>query len=269
MLVLSELDNGWLRLAFADGADFVIDRAGGEVWADWPDALTIDDMSSYLLGPVMGFVSRLRGRVCLHASAVVVDDFAVAIAGPPGAGKSTTAAAFASAGWPVMADDIVPITRRDGGFDAHPGYPRLRLWPKSVSALAAANARVQRPPDDWTGQRWHLDLIETGFSFAVTSKPLAVVFILGERIDTERPMIRPLTGAAALMTLVEHSFASTLFDAEMRTHDLRTLSELAASLPIHEVRPPSDIVHLPAVVEDIVNDCRTLASMSRLTRGAE
>jgi ABC-type multidrug transport system fused ATPase/permease subunit len=90
MLTLGELENGWLRLSFADGTDFLVDRPGRNIWAAWPDHLTIDDASSYLLGPVMGFVLRLRGSVCLHASAVAVDGRAFALVGHPGAGKSTT-----------------------------------------------------------------------------------------------------------------------------------------------------------------------------------
>ena len=42
----------------------------------------------------MGFVMLLRGIVCLHASAIAIDDEAIALLGPAGSGKSTTAAAF-------------------------------------------------------------------------------------------------------------------------------------------------------------------------------
>ena len=94
---------------YEDGARFAVERRGREVWADWPENYSLEDACTYLLGPVMGFVLRLHGVVCLHASAVALGDRAFAIAGLPGAGKSTTAAAFASAGFPVLSDDIVAL----------------------------------------------------------------------------------------------------------------------------------------------------------------
>src|SRR5688572_5001917 len=86
---------------YADNTEFVIDQAGAEIWANWPPSLTIEDTATYLLGPVMGFVMLLRGIVCLHASAVVVGAEAVALVGPAGSGKSTTAAAFSTKGFNV------------------------------------------------------------------------------------------------------------------------------------------------------------------------
>src|SRR5438874_6736839 len=55
---------------YGDGARFAVDRHGRDVRADWPEDYTLEDACTYLLGPVMGFVLRLRGKVCLHASAV-------------------------------------------------------------------------------------------------------------------------------------------------------------------------------------------------------
>src|SRR5215469_301127 len=66
------------------------DQAGAEVRARWAAASTFEDAVTYLLGPVLGFVLRLRGRTCLHASAVAVGGQAIALAGSSGAGKSTT-----------------------------------------------------------------------------------------------------------------------------------------------------------------------------------
>src|SRR5690349_20774404 len=56
----------WLR--YADGTEFVVDREGAGVWMRWPPPWTLDDVATYLLGPVLGFVLRLRGTTCLHAS---------------------------------------------------------------------------------------------------------------------------------------------------------------------------------------------------------
>src|SRR5919201_1469078 len=80
----------YIGFFYGDGARFAVERQGREVWADWPENYSLEDACTYLLGPVMGFVLRLRGVTCLHASAVAVGDHAIALAGSPGSGKSTT-----------------------------------------------------------------------------------------------------------------------------------------------------------------------------------
>src|ERR1041385_8504243 len=62
------LDGEYFRFDYADETQFVIDRSGSEVWAEWSVPLTLEDTATYLLGPVLGFVmlQRLRsaGAVC-------------------------------------------------------------------------------------------------------------------------------------------------------------------------------------------------------------
>src|SRR5271156_5635286 len=84
-LKISSIGN-LLRLDYFDGAKFWLDARGTRIWAPWPENLTIEDTATYLLGPVLGLLLRLRGVVCLHASAVSFGDYAVALMGPEGAG---------------------------------------------------------------------------------------------------------------------------------------------------------------------------------------
>ena len=102
-------DDTHFYLRYSDGTEFVIDREGTQIWARSPDNLPPEDTATYLLGPVFGFTLRLRGVTCLHASAVVIDEQAVVFLGQSGAGKSTTAAAFAQLGYPVLSDDVVAL----------------------------------------------------------------------------------------------------------------------------------------------------------------
>src|SRR6266542_789768 len=244
MRTLSELPNGWLRLSYADGTDFLLDRSGREIWATWPDELTVDDMSSYLRGPVMGFVLRLRGGVCLHASGIVADDHAFAIVGPPGAGKSTLAAAFAARGHAVLSDDVVPLLEANGIFQAMPGYPRVRLWPSSVEALATIDERAPILPPDWGERRYHLDIQQQGYTFQSRAVPLAAVYVLRERADRSAPSVGSLTGEDGLIALIANSFATMLLDRDMRAQDLEVLSRLAMHVPLRSLEPSDDLRHL-------------------------
>jgi len=49
------------------------------------------------------------------------------IVGSAGAGKSTTAAAFASIGYPILSDDIAPIREKGREVTVGPGSPRICL----------------------------------------------------------------------------------------------------------------------------------------------
>src|ERR1044071_526551 len=121
LCVFRVLDGRYYRFCYADRTEFVVDRAGTEVWAEWSAPLTLADTATYLLGRVMGFVMLLRGVVCLHASAVAIGDEAIALVGAAGSGKSTTAAAFAERGYSVLAGDVVTIVHLFTRFLVRPG----------------------------------------------------------------------------------------------------------------------------------------------------
>src|SRR5262245_447930 len=53
------------RLRYRDGTEFLIDENAARVAVTWLDPLTAEDAAVYLLGPVLGFVMRLRGIVPL------------------------------------------------------------------------------------------------------------------------------------------------------------------------------------------------------------
>jgi len=62
-------DETYLRLDYCDGTRFWLDRSREQLWAIWPEHLTLENALCYLLGPVFGLLLRLRGVTCWHASA--------------------------------------------------------------------------------------------------------------------------------------------------------------------------------------------------------
>ena len=126
---------GYFRIIYDDATDCVVDRKGTRIWVWWPEPLTLSAVVPYLQGQLLGFLQRLRGVTCLHASAVLIDGRAIAVAGFPGAGKSSTAAAFLQMGYPVLADDVVPVFEDAGKFMVRPAHPRIWLRPDMVKTL--------------------------------------------------------------------------------------------------------------------------------------
>ncbi len=148
-----------------------------------PIRLTMDDVAAYLLGPVLGLLLQLRGTTCLHASAVAFGEQAVAFAGGDGAGKSTTAGAFARRGHAVISDDVVALVQRDGAFYVMPAYPHLSLWQDSVELLYGPDKKL--PSFSRNLDKRRLALGANNLKFAEQPQALEAIFILGERSASE------------------------------------------------------------------------------------
>jgi hypothetical protein len=261
------ISTGWrlaggacLRLGYCDGTEFFFERSGRALWATWPPSLTLEATVSYLLGPVMGFLLRLRGVTCLHASAVALGGQAVAFLGPAGAGKSTTAAAFAARGHAVLADDVVALAVRHGAILAQPGYPRLRLWPAALGALAAVGGRWPCLPPDWGARRYHHDLTRNGFRFQQRPLPLAAVYVLEPRRGADAaPLIEAVPAADGLMTLVANTFGNYLLDGAMRAREFAMLGQLLARVPLRRIYSHGDLSSLEAICDLIGDEVQELA----------
>ena len=254
MTVVERLDAGRLfRFRYADGIQFVVDGGGRHIRAAWPEPWTVDDVATYLLGPVMAFALRRRGITCLHASAVAIDERAVAFIGPAGAGKSTIAATLATRGYAVVSDDVVALGDADGEPVAQPGPSRIRLWPESVQALYGSADALPRLTPTW--DKRFLDATQGGCRFEVRPLPLAAVYVLDERgAHPGLPSVEPLSAAAGLMALVANTQASHLLDARTRAQEFRCLGRMAASLRVGRVTPPERLAGLPALCDVVIDD---------------
>jgi hypothetical protein len=232
----------WL---YQDGTEFIFDSTGTEVWALSPERATLADTATYVLGPVLGFVLRLRGMTCLHASAVAVGEQAVAFLGPAGAGKSTTAAAFASHGHPVLSDDITVLHEDQGAIIVQPGYPHLRLWPDSVSALFGSPEALPRlTPDDGINSWWdkrYLDLCEQGYPFQAQPLPLAAIYLLGQPTTSPRaPYVEPVAAHPGLISLVANTYTNYMLDTDMRRREFELLGRALGHVPLRRLTPRTE-----------------------------
>jgi hypothetical protein len=240
---------------YSDGVRFALDRRGRDVWVDWPENYTLEDACTYLLGPVLGFVLRLRGVTCLHASAVAIGEHAIALVGFPGAGKSTTAAAFAICGFSVISDDLAALADDGEDFLISPGYPRVNLWPDSVRALFGSAESLPRITPAWN--KHYMALGTSDLGFATKALPLSAIYLLGERDGAlAAPIIEEMFGADALAALVVNTYLNYLLDRDMRSREFDVLSRLVTEVPIRRVRTPAD----PSAIFDL---CRAIGADAR------
>jgi hypothetical protein len=100
------------------------------VSSDWLEALA--KLRSDVLEPLILFMATRRGRVPLHASAILSGDLAILLAGPSGAGKSSLALAADRAGWTVLTEDTAYVQLE----------PELKIsgWPGPVHLLSCGRS---------------------------------------------------------------------------------------------------------------------------------
>jgi HprK-related kinase B len=137
------------------GGRLVIKRATGVLIGLWPGgAFAAGDIAANLnqginlVNNCYAKVVLRRGHVLLHASAVTRDQRTVVLAGPPGAGKSTSALHLVEAGFRCLSNDRVLAKPTPTMVEAlgYPKQPRVNpgtlLGHPRLSAMLAASDRA-------------------------------------------------------------------------------------------------------------------------------
>lgn len=245
-------DYWWFR--YIDRTEFAIDRVGSRIWARWPPSSTLEDTATYLLGPIITAILQLRGITCLHASAVAIAGRAVILVGAAGAGKSTTAAAFAKLGYAVLSDDVVSLKEAaNGAIEVEPAYPRIRLWPSSVEALfGSANALPALTP---TWDKRYLTLDGKRYRFQTDALPLGAIYLLDRRCwDSTAPSLHRVSPREALIALVANTHGGQRLSRSLPDKDFKRLARLASKIQVRRVVSHRDPTRLERLCDLIRED---------------
>jgi hypothetical protein len=161
-------------------------------------------------------VAALRGLHVIHASAVALGDHAIAMAGAPGAGKSTLAVEFVLRGHSLLAEDVLALRLEGEKVLAEPGVSLVNLRPseRAEEAIAAAAHPVLG-----RSHKIHLDLPR-----ASEPLPLSALYLL-DPAEPGSPLLEPLP-APSLPDLMGIPFVPYL----ARDEDLLRHLELGAGI---------------------------------------
>ena len=167
----------------------------------------------------------------VHAAAVGE----VLVAGPPGAGKSTTALAAAAGGLPLVADDYVALGEEaKGAWSAHGIYRWAKIGPEALELLGHA---APEPADSEDPKR------RVPIPEATAATRLRAVVVPRRAERTGEPV--PLSPAQALRALAP----STLMQAPGRDPaGPRALGRLVRALPAYTLEVGPDVERISSAV---------------------
>ena len=220
-LALDGVATYWVR----DGHTIVIDQHAGAYE---------DEVRVFLLGSVFGALLHQRGVLPLHASAIQVDGRCVAVLGPSGLGKSTLAAAFSTAGYPVVADDVLAVHADGNGAPVcSPGYPELKLWADAARRLGIDTTELR--PFQGLRRKFALPVAGVG-----DRKPLRLTRIYAlSYSDDDSLSLEPLEGGRKLAALIENTYRfQYLHGMDRRPDHFRLCARLGESVTLRRVRRP-------------------------------
>ena len=208
-------------------------RSGREIGYDPAAGAQGTAVRLYLLGSCMGALLIQRRILPLHGSAVVIGGKAYAFVGESGAGKSTLAAAFVKRGYPLLSDDVIPVSVARGQVPAVlPAYPQQKLWRESLERLGMNESRYS-------------PIYDSKYAVPVPSRfcnepiPLAGVFELVKSDREQAEMVR-LDGLERLPILQYHTYRQFLIPRMGRVQwHFATAASIAGRIRMYRLRRPS------------------------------
>ncbi|SFC61910.1 phosphoenolpyruvate carboxykinase (ATP) [Spirosoma endophyticum] len=244
------------------GLDAQFAQSDGRLWLDWSpiacfmaangNELIVDTnqtdvkiLSLFILSEALGLILFQNGYLLLHGSAIQLNNKGVVFVGEPGAGKSTTVAAFAQKGVSIISDDMVCIRIDEMGKPSLiPAFPQIKIWEKSVEGLQLSKNDLNVLRTGSTKFSWHESV-----SFEEAAVPLEQIFILsppkGE--NTEISQLDKSEGPVALLSYFPLPDL-LLRGGQLKDHFEKSVT-IAQTTPIFRMSRPADFAKLYAFVD--------------------
>jgi hypothetical protein len=223
------------RLWLAGGGVAELDRADGHVRMGLPPDTSDAALVHPFLAPVAVVTARWLGRESFHGGGFVAAGGAWGVLGEKTAGKSTTLAALALAGVPVVSDDVLVLE----GTTVFAGPRSVDLRPEAAAHLGAGESLGTIG----TRERWRLHLPRVEPELPLRGW---VSLDWGDEVTVE-----PLKGADRFSALVEHRGARIEPLAPSQLIALTSLPHVRFVRPRSWAALPNALERLLAALADV------------------
>ena len=234
-------------------ADFEIDRTGRRV-TYYRDPAAPDLVAILIAGSLVAYLLSAAGRLVLHASAVEVDGSALAFVGFSGQGKTTVATLLCAEGYPLVADDLLPVDPGLEGVTCAPVGIELRVREKVEALLQRfSSGEVRgRTVDD---RRAVAPLVTSAERLPLA----ALVMPWPDRAASSVSARRLPPGEAALLLARCQRIEGWTAPSQLHAQ-FKSISAVVASVPVLEMHVPWGPPFPTTVAEQVVAAVRAVPS---------
>ncbi|KPL58247.1 hypothetical protein [Rossellomorea vietnamensis] len=206
----------------------------------------------YILGTCMGIILLKNNILPLHGSAIVIGDKAYAFIGDSGMGKSTLASAFVKKGYPILTDDIIPISHsREKGYCIIPSYPHQKLWLQSLDNLGMSREHyhsIYGREDKYS--------IPVKDHFITQPVRVAGIFVLGKTSEFQ-PIMSEFTKLEGLHALYLQTYRNFLISRfGLLDWHLTLTANMINEIPLYKLERPCSGFSIKQLVSIILNKVR-------------
>jgi hypothetical protein len=250
------LPGRWIYARLKGTFDFLISPDGSQVFYRSLGELSATSFETYLLGLLMKAVFIKRDIQSLHASSVVVDGKAIAFLGSNGFGKSSLAACFVSAGYPLLTDDLLRLDWDTGCIWAYAGPACLKLLSDSRQRLDGSSAGI---PMDPAAEKWLFRV--TGDLQGQIRRPLAAIYCMigPERArEAKRIVIDTLERRDALHEILCGTHTDRVVEPDRVTSPFDAAKRIVETVSVRRLAYPWELALLSDVRNAILADVRGL-----------
>ena len=246
----TRLRDGSIHLRWPGLFEFLISADGDRIGCRNLDGTSPEALQDYLLGQVLSFAMLLRGVEPLHATAVVVGGGAVAFLGDSAYGKSTLGSSFVCENHPLLTDDVLVLEQRGQQMLAHPGMPRIKLFPQMCGSRF--QGRECTPMNRFTHKTiFALNAQEHQMS----AIPLRALYVLSPpRNRTSKLTLRRMSERKAFLSVLKNTFNDVLLNPMRLKRQFEFAATVATHVPVKSLSYPRTLSALPTVVQAVLSD---------------
>lgn len=252
-------DESWLSIVYPGRRlAYRLSTRGTSVLVLDAGAHSAKEISAYLLGPILGLVLRLRGKVALHASAIATQRGGIALIGPSGMGKSTMLSELLSMDYAMLTDDVLALDFSRSEVHAAAGYPGVRLWRDSVAVRSLDPANLSILVPGFEKQLW--DIKAAFHRFPGVRTKLIGIFILDRSSSVDAPRFETLSPGASLRELVENLYPNSQYPITRGQLDgaLQFLARIVETVVIRRLTFPDNLNKLGDTARRLIEFTRNL-----------